>query len=103
MARTNTISPAIQDARFKLLFPRFILLRLISVRTSMKKLSPAPINVISSKRTNVSKTVTPILDEASKEILTQKEEVSRLASVASKHPFYKYNSLWSRELQNLVR
>ncbi|KAK2758981.1 hypothetical protein FQN54_003079 [Arachnomyces sp. PD_36] len=44
----------------------------------------------------------PLLEEASKDILAQKEEVSRLASVASKHPFYKYNSLWSRELQNLV-
>jgi hypothetical protein len=46
--------------------------------------------------------VTSILDDASKEILAQKEDVARLATVASKHPFYKYNSLWSRELQNLV-
>lgn len=26
----------------------------------------------------------------------------RLKSVADKHPFYKYNGLWTRELQNLV-
>ncbi|KAL3464374.1 Translin [Aspergillus heterothallicus] len=44
----------------------------------------------------------PVLDDATKEILAQKEEVSRLKSVADKHPFYKYNGLWSRELQNLV-
>ncbi|KAL2801025.1 Translin [Aspergillus keveii] len=44
----------------------------------------------------------PVLEDATKEILAQKEEVSRLKSVADKHPFYKYNGLWSRELQNLV-
>ncbi|OJJ51700.1 hypothetical protein ASPZODRAFT_451963 [Penicilliopsis zonata CBS 506.65] len=44
----------------------------------------------------------PVLDEATKEILGQKEEVLRLKAVADKHPFYKYNGLWTRELQNLV-
>ena len=45
----------------------------------------------------------PILDDATASIIAQKEEVARLRSVADKHPFYKYNGLWSRELQNLVR
>lgn len=44
----------------------------------------------------------PILDQATKNIFAQMEEVGRLASVASQHPFYKYNGVWSRELQNLV-
>ncbi|OJJ60941.1 hypothetical protein ASPSYDRAFT_780145 [Aspergillus sydowii CBS 593.65] len=44
----------------------------------------------------------PVLDDVTKEILAQKEEVSRLKSVADKHPFYKYNGVWSRDLQNLV-
>ncbi|CEL07167.1 Putative Recombination hotspot-binding protein (Translin) [Aspergillus calidoustus] len=44
----------------------------------------------------------PVLEDATKEILAQKEEVFRLKGVADKHPFYKYNGLWSRELQNLV-
>lgn len=43
-----------------------------------------------------------MLDDVTKEILAQKEEVSRLKSVADKHPFYKYNGVWSRDLQNLV-
>ncbi|KAL2359353.1 hypothetical protein RJZ56_007801 [Blastomyces dermatitidis] len=50
----------------------------------------------------LSKRVTPVLDEAAKEIRAQKEDVTRLVSVASQHPFYKYNHIWSRELQNLV-
>ncbi|KAJ5234974.1 uncharacterized protein N7469_004142 [Penicillium citrinum] len=44
----------------------------------------------------------PVLDDATASIIAQKEEVARLKSVADKHPFYKYNGLWSRELQNLV-
>lgn len=47
--------------------------------------------------------VQPVLDDATASITAQKEEVARLRSVADKHPFYKYNGLWSRELQNLVR
>ncbi|BCS22502.1 translin [Aspergillus puulaauensis] len=44
----------------------------------------------------------PVLEDVIKEILAQKEEVSRLKSIADKHPFYKYNGVWSRDLQNLV-
>ncbi|KAI1967163.1 Translin-1 [Ophidiomyces ophidiicola] len=46
--------------------------------------------------------LTPILDDARKEIEAQKEDVARLVSVATTHPFYKFNHIWSRELQNLV-
>ncbi|KUL89166.1 hypothetical protein ZTR_03709 [Talaromyces verruculosus] len=42
-----------------------------------------------------------VLDDAATQILAQKEDVSRLAEIANKHPFYKYNGVWSRELQNL--
>jgi hypothetical protein len=48
-------------------------------------------------------TVKPVLDDVTTEILAQKQEVARLKAVADKHPFYKYNGLWTRELQNLVR
>jgi hypothetical protein len=48
-------------------------------------------------------TVKPVLDDAAVEILAQKQEVLRLKAVADQHPFYKYNALWTRELQNLVR
>ena len=44
-----------------------------------------------------------VLDDTTKEILAQKQEVARLKAVADQHPFYKYNGVWTRELQNLVR
>ena len=47
--------------------------------------------------------VKPVLDDVTTEILAQKQEVARLKAVADKHPFYKYNGVWTRELQNLVR
>lgn len=51
---------------------------------------------------NWSGLVKSVLDDAATQILAQKEDVSRLAEIANKHPFYKYNGVWSRELQNLV-
>lgn len=47
--------------------------------------------------------VKPVLEDATTEIIAQRDEVLRLKSVADKHPFYKYNGVWTRELQNLVR
>lgn len=95
------LSAVTQDELSKLLFPRFTLLQRINVRhTNFFPLLPL---IHENTDPTKNKTVKPILDEASKEILAQKKEVTRLASVASKHPFYKYNSLWSRELQNFVR
>ncbi|PLB38533.1 translin [Aspergillus candidus] len=44
----------------------------------------------------------PVLEDATREILAQKQEVQALKAVADKHPFYKYNGVWTRELQNLV-
>ncbi|KAH1430872.1 hypothetical protein KXX32_003690 [Aspergillus fumigatus] len=46
--------------------------------------------------------INPVLDDATKEIIAQRDEVARLKTVADKHPFYKYNGVWTRELQNLV-
>lgn len=58
---------------------------------------------LSRELTNYERTVQPVLDEAVVEIMAQKQEVARLKAVADQHPFYKYNGVWSRELQNLVR
>ncbi|KAL2222587.1 putative recombination hotspot-binding protein [Thermoascus aurantiacus ATCC 26904] len=58
--------------------------------------------VLSRAHSTPADKLTPILEDATKEILAQKEEVARLKAVASQHPFYKYNGVWTRELQNLV-
>ncbi|EEA19956.1 Translin-1 [Talaromyces marneffei ATCC 18224] len=58
--------------------------------------------ILSRAHSTPSKDIKPVLDDAATQILAQKEDVSRLAEIANKHPFYKYNGVWSRELQNLV-
>ncbi|KAJ5674055.1 hypothetical protein N7462_009494 [Penicillium macrosclerotiorum] len=58
--------------------------------------------ILSRAHSTPSDQLKPVLDEAAAEILAEKQEVLRLKAVADKHPFYKYNGLWSRELQNLV-
>ncbi|KAB8232713.1 recombination hotspot-binding protein [Aspergillus alliaceus] len=58
--------------------------------------------VLSRAHSTPSNHLKPVLDEATKEILAQKEQVTRLKALADKHPFYKYNGVWTRELQNLV-
>ena len=47
-------------------------------------------------------TVQGVLSEAEKSILGQIETISKLAEVASKYPYYKYNSIWTRDVQNSV-
>ncbi|KAL1989766.1 hypothetical protein VTN49DRAFT_6963 [Thermomyces lanuginosus] len=58
--------------------------------------------VLSRAHSTPASKLQPVLDDATQRILELKEEFSRLVEVASKHPFYKYNGVWSRELQNLV-
>ncbi|KAB8247849.1 Translin [Aspergillus flavus] len=58
--------------------------------------------ILSRAHSTPSDQLKPVLDEATKEILAQKEQVTRLKALADKHPFYKYNGVWTRELQNLV-
>jgi len=42
------------------------------------------------------------VEEAKKSILEQVESIRKLAAVASRYPYYKYNSMWTRDMQNAV-
>jgi hypothetical protein len=44
-----------------------------------------------------------VLKPSAAAIEQQASTVQQLAEVASKHPFYKYNGMWQRDIQNLVR
>jgi len=47
-------------------------------------------------------TVGLTLADAFISICKQVETVAKLNELASKHPYYKYNSMWSREMQSIV-
>lgn len=53
------------------------------------------------KKLIVSAVKTTLLD-AQNAIEDQMVTISKLQHVASKHPYYKYNSMWTREMQNVV-
>lgn len=44
-----------------------------------------------------------ILASAKPYFVEQRETIKQLAVVASRYPYYRYNSLWTRELQAAVR
>jgi hypothetical protein len=44
-----------------------------------------------------------VLKPSTAAIEQQALTVQQLAEVASKHPFYKYNGIWQRDIQSLVR
>ncbi|KAJ6004993.1 hypothetical protein N7540_012792 [Penicillium herquei] len=58
--------------------------------------------ILARAHSTPSEQIKSVLDDATVAIIAQKEEVFRLKAVADKHPFYKYNGVWTRELQNLV-
>ncbi|RAL15336.1 translin [Aspergillus homomorphus CBS 101889] len=58
--------------------------------------------ILSRAHSTPAEQLKPVLDDVTKAILAQRDEVARLKTVADRHPFYKYNGVWTRELQNLV-
>lgn len=58
--------------------------------------------ILSRAHSTPAEQLPPVLNDTIQEILAQKQEVTRLKAVADQHPFYKYNGVWTRELQNLV-
>lgn len=44
-----------------------------------------------------------VISDAQNSILLQVETIGKLNEVASKFPYYKYNGLWTRDIQNAVR
>ena len=44
-----------------------------------------------------------VVQEAERSIGEQRATIGELAAVASKHPYYKYNTMWSRDVQDTVQ
>lgn len=45
---------------------------------------------------------TAVLDQAAPAIQAQRSTVLTLSATASRYPFYKWNNLWQRDIQNLI-
>ena len=64
------------------------------------------LNVWMVKRQSISVLITcaveSTLSEARNSTIQQVETISKLGEVASKYPYYKYNGMWTRDMQNAV-
>ena len=54
------------------------------------------------KTISLPETVQPVLEVAVKAIEEEIQSVQALSEVASKYPYYKYNGLWSKDVQNVT-
>ncbi|KAK9432876.1 Translin [Lipomyces doorenjongii] len=58
------------------------------------------LSILSTAHSTPSSSFPTFAARTTKSFQFQKEAIQKLASLASQHPFYKYNALWSRTLQN---
>jgi hypothetical protein len=42
------------------------------------------------------------ISDAQNAILEQVTTIKQLSDIASRHPYYKYNSMWTRDMQDAV-
>ncbi|KAL9116575.1 MAG: hypothetical protein Q9187_006899 [Circinaria calcarea] len=71
-----------------------------NILTALEKQGRTAQSVLSRAHSTPSAQLQSVLSEAEKSILEQIETISKLAEVASKYPYYKYNSIWTRDVQN---
>ncbi|KAK9235178.1 Translin [Lipomyces kononenkoae] len=72
-----------------------------NIRTLTKAIEPhtrSILSVLSAAHSTPS--IPNFATRTSESFQLQKEAIQSLASLASQHPFYKYNSIWSRTVQN---
>ncbi|XMA13272.1 hypothetical protein WAI453_006063 [Rhynchosporium graminicola] len=59
-------------------------------------------SVLSRAHSTPSANIEPVLVAAEASIKEEIESISKLAAISSSSPYYKYNSLWTRDVQNVV-
>ncbi|KAK9367454.1 Translin [Lipomyces kononenkoae] len=74
-----------------------------NIRTLTKAVDPhlrSVLSVLSAAHSTPSNLFPSFATRTAESFQLQKEAIQGLASSASQHPFYKYNAIWSRTLQN---
>ncbi|MCJ1450593.1 hypothetical protein MMC28_000926 [Mycoblastus sanguinarius] len=67
---------------------------------SLERQNRSTLSILSRAHSIPQKDLSPTLSEALDAMGQQRDIIKRLNHAASKHPYYKYNSIWSREMQN---
>lgn len=67
---------------------------------SMERQDRTTMSILSRAHSIPQSDLASTLSEAWESISKQVETIGKLNEVASKHPYYRYNTMWSREMQN---
>ena len=61
-----------------------------------------PLHLLQERKPHPGSTVGTLVAETEKSISEQTKTIAALATFASNYPYYKYNSIWTRDIQNAV-
>ncbi|PBP18347.1 putative recombination hotspot-binding protein (Translin) [Diplocarpon rosae] len=73
-----------------------------TITQTLERQSKNTQSILSRAHSTPAANLKPVLDAAENSIKQEVESISRLASVTSNSPYYKYNGLWTRDVQNAV-
>ncbi|KAF7952990.1 hypothetical protein EAE96_006212 [Botrytis aclada] len=59
-------------------------------------------SVLSRAHSTPASHLQPVLVSAENAIKEEAESIQKLAGIASNHPYYKYNGIWTRDVQNVI-
>ncbi|MCJ1298862.1 hypothetical protein MMC08_001653 [Hypocenomyce scalaris] len=68
----------------------------------LEKQGRATQSILSRAHSIPSAQLASTIADAENSVSRQVETISKLADVASKYPYYKYNGMWTRDVQNAV-
>ncbi|MCJ1255209.1 hypothetical protein MMC24_003025 [Lignoscripta atroalba] len=106
MASTNTadfgmVDPAIfEDLQAKIDEDTQVRDELRNILQTLEKQGRATQSILSRAHSTPSTHIQSTIADAEASIAQQTETIVRLAEVASKHPYYKYNGIWTKDIQN---
>ncbi|RDW82175.1 putative translin-1 [Coleophoma cylindrospora] len=72
------------------------------ILTALERQGRSTQSILSRAHSTPSAQLKPVIESAENSIRLEIESVSKLSEVASKHPYYKYNGMWSRDVQNAI-
>ncbi|KAK2625651.1 hypothetical protein QTJ16_004963 [Diplocarpon rosae] len=73
-----------------------------AITQTLERQSKNTHSILSRAHSTPAANLKPVLDAAENSIKEEVDSISKLATVTSNSPYYKYNGLWTRDVQNVV-
>jgi len=100
---TGMIDPKIfQDLQVKIDEDAEVREQLKAILQTLERQGRNAQSVLSRAHSTPAADLQPVIVAAEKAIAEEVESIRKLSTIASNAPYYKYNSMWTREVQNVV-